>query len=74
LADGIGITVEINLGDFSSSPKRQMEILAPPFPVAAHRDLSRFHQQETHQLVALLADMSQSLTIPLDSSPGTNPR
>jgi len=40
-----------------------MEILPPPYGVAAHRDLRRFHHQETQQPVALLADVSQPLTI-----------
>src|ERR1039457_3409525 len=41
-----------------------MKILAPPFWKAAHRHLRRFHQQETQQRVALLADMSQPSPIP----------
>src|ERR1700687_5729002 len=40
------------LGDLSSPPHRQVEILTAPFLVAAHRDLRRFHQQETQQRVA----------------------
>src|ERR1017187_709690 len=41
-----------------------MKILAPPFRKAAHRYLRRFHQQETQQRVALLADVSQPSPIP----------
>jgi hypothetical protein len=46
-------------GDLPSSPHRQVEILTAPFRVAAHRDLRRFHQQETQQGVALFRDVSQ---------------
>src|SRR6266481_4037604 len=40
-----------DLGDLSPPPHRQVEILTTPFLVAAHRDLRRFHQQETQQRV-----------------------
>src|SRR5450631_236854 len=33
-----------DLGDLPPPPHRQVKILAPPFRVAAHRDLRRFHQ------------------------------
>src|ERR1039458_1019186 len=46
------------LGDLPSPSHRQVEILAAPFLVAAHRDLGRFHQQEAQQSVALFADVS----------------
>src|SRR5271157_5027636 len=32
-----------DLGDLPSPPHRQVEILTPPFLIAAHRDLRRFH-------------------------------
>src|SRR5271169_4572799 len=34
-----------DLGDLPPSPHRQVEVLAAPFLVAAHRHLRRFHQQ-----------------------------
>ena len=52
-----------DLGDLPSPPQRQVEILAAPFRVAAHRDLGRFHQQETQQRTPLLGDMSQPPSI-----------
>src|ERR1019366_8212574 len=45
-----------HLGDLPSPPHRQVEILTAPFRVAPHRDLRRFHQQESQQRVALLAN------------------
>ena len=53
-----------DLGDFPSSPHRQVAILTPPFREAARRDLRRFHQQETQQRVPLFRDMSQPALIP----------
>ncbi len=47
-----------DLGDLPPPPHRQVKILTAPFRVAAHRDLRRFHQQETQQRVALFRDMS----------------
>jgi hypothetical protein len=41
-----------------------MEKLTAPLRMAAHSDLSRFHQQESQQSVALLADVSQPSPIP----------
>jgi hypothetical protein len=49
--------------DLASTPHGQMEKLAAPLPLTAHRDLRRFHQQKTQQHVTLLADVSQSLPI-----------
>jgi IS1 family transposase len=48
-----------HLGDLPPSPHREVEELAAPLWVAAHRDLGRFHQQEPQQRVTLFADMSQ---------------
>ena len=53
-----------DLGDLSSSPHRQMEILAAPFRDTAYRDVGRFHQQETQQRVALFRDVSQPSPLP----------
>src|ERR1017187_6743534 len=53
-----------HLGDRPSSPHRQVEILTAPLLVTAHRDLRRFHQQESQQRVALLADVSQPPPVP----------
>src|SRR5579864_1123099 len=52
-----------NLGDLAPTTQRKMEELAAPLGQAANRDLRRFHQQETQQRVALLADVSQSTPI-----------
>src|ERR1700757_2265867 len=51
------------LGDLSSPSHGQVEEPAAPLRLTAYRNLRRFHQQETQQHVALLADMSQSTTI-----------
>src|SRR5271157_6210383 len=48
-----------DLGDLSSPSHRQVKILTAPLRIAAHRNLSRFHQQETQQRVALFRDVSQ---------------
>jgi hypothetical protein len=56
-----------DLGDFSPPPHGQVKKLAAPLGMAAHRNLGRFHQQKPQQSVALLADMSESSPIPLDS-------
>ena len=53
------------LGDLPSSAHRQVEKLATPFRVAAHRDLRGFYQREIQQRVALFADMSQPTTLPI---------
>src|ERR1700674_1882260 len=53
-----------DLGNLSSPPHRQVEILTAPFLVAAHRDLRRFHQQETQQRVTLFRDVSQPSPLP----------
>src|SRR5271166_2575963 len=53
-----------HLGDLPSTTHGNMEELAAPFGLAAHRDLRRFHQQEAQQHVALLADVSESASIP----------
>src|SRR5579859_7277820 len=50
-------------GDLPSTPHGQMEELAAPLRLAAHRDLRRFHQQKPQQHVALLADVSQSTSV-----------
>ena len=52
-----------HLRDLSSSAHGQVEELAAPLRLAAHRNLRRFHQQKPQQHVALLADVSQSATI-----------
>src|ERR1700682_5617527 len=53
-----------NFGDLSASPQRQMKVLIAPFLITAHRDLRRFHQQETQQRVALFRDVAQSSPLP----------
>src|SRR5271169_1695845 len=53
-----------DLGDLPPSPHRQVEVLAAPFLVAAHRHLRRFHQQKTQQSVALFRDVSQAPPLP----------
>src|ERR1051326_6149915 len=50
-------------GDLPSTPHGQMEELAAPLRLAAHRDLRCFDQQKTQQHVALLADVSQSASV-----------
>jgi hypothetical protein len=45
--------------DLPSTPHGQMEKLAAPLRLTAHRDLRRFYQQKAEQYVALLADVSQ---------------
>ena len=52
------------LGDLPSTPHGQMEELAAPLRLAAHRDLRCFHQQKPEQHIALLADVSQSPPVP----------
>src|SRR5271169_258494 len=47
------------LRDLPSSAHGQVEELAAPPRLTAHRDLRRFHQQEPQQRVALFADMSE---------------
>ena len=47
-------------GDLPSTVQGQVEELAAPLCLTAHRDLGCFHQQETNQNVALFADMSES--------------
>jgi hypothetical protein len=37
------------LNDLSSSAQGQVEELAPPLRLAAHRDLGRFHQKEAQR-------------------------
>ena len=51
------------LRDLPSSAHGQVEELAAPLGLTAHRDLRRFHQQEPQQRVALFADMSQTSPI-----------
>ena len=51
------------LRDLPSSAHGQVEELAAPLRLTAHRDLRRFHQQEPQQRVALFADVSQSSPI-----------
>jgi len=53
-----------DLGDLSSPPHRQVEVLTAPFLAAAHRDLGCFHQHEAQQRVALFRDVSQSSPLP----------
>src|SRR5208282_2848167 len=53
-----------HLGDLPSTTHGKTEELAAPLGLAAHRDLRRFHQQEAQQHVALLADVSESASIP----------
>ena len=50
--------------DLSSTPHGEMEKLAAPLWLTAHRDLRRFHQQKPEQHVALLADVPISLNAP----------
>ncbi|SPE22865.1 hypothetical protein SBA2_1070004 [Acidobacteriia bacterium SbA2] len=52
-----------HFGDLASTPHRKVKELAAPLGLAAYRNLCRFHQQETQQHVALLADVSQPATI-----------
>ena len=52
------------LRDLPSSAHGQVEELAAPMRLTAHRDLRRFHQQEPQQRVALFADVSQASPIP----------
>ena len=47
------------LGDLASPSHGEVEELAAPLRLTAHRDLRRFHQQKAQQHVALLADVSQ---------------
>src|SRR5271167_4647528 len=51
------------LGDPGIPPHGQVQILPSPLLVATDSSLGCFHQQETQQRVALLADMPQPLTI-----------
>ena len=51
------------LGDSGIPPHRQVYKLASPPRIATDGSLCRFHQQETQQRVALLANMPQPLTI-----------
>ena len=51
------------LRDLPSSSHREMEELAAPLRLTAHRNLRRFHQQEPQQCVALLADVAQSAPV-----------
>src|ERR1700704_3201228 len=51
-----------HFGDLSSSPQRQVIVLTAPFLIAAHRNLRRFHQQETQQGVPLLRDVAEPPT------------
>ena len=53
-----------DLGNLPSPPQRQVEKLAPPFRITAHRDLGCFHQQEAQQRVALFGDVSEPSPIP----------
>ena len=46
------------LGDLPSAAHGEMEKLAAPLRLTAHRDLRRLHQQEAQQHIALLADVS----------------
>jgi hypothetical protein len=48
-----------DLRDLPSSAHGQVEELAAPLRLTAHRDLGRFHQEKPQQSVALLADVSQ---------------
>jgi hypothetical protein len=48
-----------DFGDLPSTPHGQMEVLAAPLRLTAHRGLHRFHRQKAQQ-PALLADVSQS--------------
>src|SRR5438445_13292382 len=52
------------LRDLPSPAHRQVEELAAPLCLTAHRDLRRFHQQEAQQRIALFADVSQASPIP----------
>src|ERR1019366_2081519 len=49
-----------------------MEISTAPLLVTAHRDLRRFHQQETQQRVALFSDVSQPSALPARFHPHTH--
>ena len=48
------------LGDLSSTPHGEVEELAAPLRLTAHRDLRCFDQRETQQHVALFADVQVS--------------
>src|ERR1700720_4789615 len=52
------------LRDLPSSAHGQVEELAAPLRLTAHRDMRRFHQQESQERVALFADVSQASPIP----------
>jgi hypothetical protein len=62
-----------DFGDLSSPPHGQVKELAAPLRIAAHRDLRRFHQQETQQNVALFADVSQPAPISAGLFGGNQP-
>src|SRR5260370_5008659 len=53
-----------HLGDLPSSPHRQMDILAAPCGVAAHRDLRRFHQQKPQQRIPLFRHLPYPPPLP----------
>jgi hypothetical protein len=53
------LTSHGRFGGLSSSPNHQVHILAGPVWQCAHRDLRRFHQQETHDRTPLFGDASQ---------------
>src|SRR5271169_4541954 len=52
-----------DLRDLPSSVQGQVEELAAPLRLTAHRDLGRLHQQEAKQRVALFADVSQAAPV-----------
>jgi hypothetical protein len=56
--------------DLSPAPHGEVKELAAPLRIAAHRDLRRFHEQETLPCLLMWPSRRRS---PLDSSVGTRP-
>ena len=52
-----------DLGDLPSPAHHQVKVSAAPFGKTAHRNLRRFHQQETQDRTSLLGDVSQPSSI-----------